>query len=266
MLDPEYGHTLDNLRGRVFEHFYFTSIITIFSRMLGIDYGSDSEDDSTSSSATQKPATTAATASPSSVAAKLALPPPSKPSLAASKASGSSISLPPPKTKKPAKKILVELPKLSKHASDDEDDGERPALKKPRLNGAGGGKASALLSMLPAPKKSTLELPRAERVLGGGGRGLVFSRQSGEVAPIATDSGKEVVEEDSAPYSKDENDEEDVQPEKDTTTSMIPPSMLLKGKGKAATKPPAPASSAPELAVDFFSLGMYTSYLAIYQC
>lgn len=230
--------------------------------MLGIDYGSDSEDDSISSTATQKPATTAATAGPSS----LALPPPSKPSLPTSKAPGSSISLPPPKTKKPAKKILVELPKLSKHASDDEDDEDRPALKKPRLNGAGGGKASALLSMLPAPKKSTLELPKAERVLGGGGRGLVFSRQSGEVAPIATDSGKEVVEEDSAPYSKDDNDEEDVQPEKDTTTSMIPPSMLLKGKGKAATKLPAPASSAPEPAVDFFSLCMYTSYLAIYQC
>lgn len=230
--------------------------------MLGIDYGSDSEDDSISSTVTQKPATTAAIAGPSSVAAKLALPPPSKPSLPASKAPGSSISLPPPKTKKPAKKILVELPKLSKHASDDEDDEDRPALKKPRLNGAGGGKASALLSMLPAPKKSTLELPKAERVLGGGGRGLVFSRQSGEVAPIATDG----VEEGAAPNSKGDNDEEDVQPEEDTTTSMIPPSMLLKGKGKAATKPPAPASSAPELAVDFFSLGIYTSYLAIYQC
>lgn len=230
--------------------------------MLGIDYGSDSEEDSISSTATQKPATTAAIAGPSSVAAKLALPPPSKPSLPASKAPGSSISLPPPKTKKPAKKILVELPKLSKHASDDEDDEDRPALKKPRLNGTGGGKASALLSMLPAPKKSTLELPKAERVLGGGGRGLVFSRQSGEVAPIATDG----VEEGAAPNSKGDNDEEDVQPEEDTTTSMIPPSMLLKGKGKAATKPPAPASSAPELAVDFFSLGIYTSYLAIYQC
>lgn len=230
--------------------------------MLGIDYGSDSEDDSISSTATQKPATTAAIAGPSSVASKLALPPPSKPSLPASKAPGSSISLPPPKTKKPAKKILVELPKLSKHASDDEDDEDRPALKKPRLNGAGGGKASALLSMLPAPKKSTLELPKAERVLGGGGRGLVFLRQSGEVAPIATDG----VEEGAAPNSKGDNDEEDVQPEEDTTTSMIPPSMLLKGKGKAATKLPAPASSAPELAVDFFSLGIYTSYLAIYQC
>lgn len=230
--------------------------------MLGIDYGSDSEDDSISSTATQKPATTAAIAGPSSVAAKLALPPPSKPSLPASKAPGSSISLPPPKTKKPAKKILVELPKLSKHASDDEDDEDRPALKKPRLNGTGGGKASALLSMLPAPKKSTLELPKADRVLGGGGRGLVFSRQSGEVAPIATDG----VEEGAAPNSKGDNDEEDVQPEEDTTTSMIPPSMLLKGKGKAATKLPAPASSASEPAVDFFSLCMYASYLAIYQC
>lgn len=134
--------------------------------MLSLDYASDSEDDTTtveqsaiSKSAGQTTDTPTITKSPGRNGSSLGL------------------ALPPPKAKKAIapKKIVVELPKLDKRGSDD-DDGlldEIPAAKKPKLGGKGG--ASALLSMLPAPKKSTLEIPAPKRVLGGGNPRVAYS-------------------------------------------------------------------------------------------
>lgn len=224
--------------------------------MLGIDYGSDSEDESTlfprSSSV---PAKTSGAPGSSN---KLALPPPVNISVTSSKGP----TLPPPKTKKAAgpKKIVVGLPKFDKHGSDDELTDEMPAAKKPKLGGERKAGASSLLNMLPAPKKSTLDLPAPQRVLGGGKPGVMYSAASKR----SREQDEPRVAEDATVDEEDDGDKEDLAPKataKDdqTTTSMIPPSMLLKGKSKIQTpavpKPPATEPSAPP--VDFFSLGAY---------
>jgi hypothetical protein len=217
--------------------------------MLGVeDYGSDSDDETTIStsrpSGTHSPLASASTTP--SVKSGLNLPPPI--SKAGKSSANSSLSLPPPKSKgttsavtqKKTKKILIDLPKLSK-GSDDEDDAEyeKPAAKRPRT----GGGASALLSMLPAPKKSANEVPESkqERVLGSGSRrGLVFTSSAASI-PKAEE-----------PDLNDNVQNEDgmvEQYKEETTTTMLPPS-LLKGKGKGKGKDASPA-------MDFFSLGKF---------
>ncbi|KAI5123370.1 hypothetical protein M0805_001791 [Coniferiporia weirii] len=230
--------------------------------MLGLDYGSDSDEEHTVSQAsTLTPAkavpNAAAGRSESSVKPKLALNPP------ASASSSKGLSLPPPKAKKSSgpKKILVELPKLDNHASDDDElADDMPAAKKPRLGGRGG--ASALLSMLPVPKKSTMDLPAPQRVLGGGRPGLVFS------AALQRDSRaleEPAVEELQADVEDEQNESAPAPVGRETTTSMIPPSMLLKGKLKvpASSAPKSFATSVseptPAPAIDFFSLGSASS-------
>ena len=201
--------------------------------MLGIDYNSDSDSDSEQRQ-------------------------PSSPKLLASstirKPSNGGLSLPAPKLtssengKKPGapkpKKIVVALPKLEKRASDDEDEDEKPATKRPKLGGSGG--SSSLFSMLPAPKKSGLSLPPPQRVLGGGKSGVAFAGTGTSNKAAAADDGP--------PVDDDEVEAGPAPPQ--TATSLIPPSLLLKGKGKAKAKPPTtPISAAP--AIDFFSLGEY---------
>lgn len=230
--------------------------------MLGLDYGSDSEDESFSpSTSPSAPATTKSAAKPSAngsnsgLLGKLKLPPPSN-STPSSSSKGPS--LPPPKGKKSGgpKKIVVELPKLDKHARDDELSDEMPATKKPRL-GSGKGGASSLLSMLPAPKKAAPEQSAPQRVLGGGRPGVVYSAASQKLKATPAEPGS-VADADDNPESAEEPPTEE---ESVASTSMLPPSMLLKGKLKTQTyppsKPPAGATSLNGPAVDFFSLGAY---------
>ncbi|TFK92103.1 hypothetical protein K466DRAFT_514061 [Polyporus arcularius HHB13444] len=158
--------------------------------MLGIeDYGSDSDNGSDVETTAQNPSASTST----SMTAKLpaptkkstfSLPPPANASASSSKAS-SGLSLPQPKAKRP-KKIAIGLPSLPKQTDGDvSDPDERPAAKKPRLESGAG--ASALLSMLPAPKNKAPIAPAPERVLGGGrGPGLVFKTAPSHSARATT--------------------------------------------------------------------------------
>ncbi|EJD02286.1 uncharacterized protein FOMMEDRAFT_168783 [Fomitiporia mediterranea MF3/22] len=224
--------------------------------MLGLDYRSDSEDEAPNSpgtaTSTSKSATTNGAIPGSS--SKLQLPPPG----ASTSSQPKGLSLPPPKTKQKKstgpKKIVVELPKLEKHASDDDSSDEQPAAKKPKLGGGAKG-ASALLSMLPAPKKTVPEPAAPQRVLGGGKPGVVYSAASQKAK--APEERPPVSE---GPVDGDDAVQEAVTKYDDTTTSMIPPSMLLKGKSKIQTSEALKASissSGPSTApaIDIFSLG-----------
>lgn len=208
--------------------------------MLPLDYASESEDESERNSAgpsSEKPAQSSA---------QLKKAPARNGSLLG-------LALPPPKAKKVAgpKKIVVELPKLEKRGSEDEGSlsDDMPVTKKPKLGGKSG--PSGLLSMLPAPKKSTLELPTPKRVLGGGRPGVVYS------ASTKTESVIEQRVDETALDTVEKETVFESAADEDTITSLIPPSMLLKGKGKPSNaekpKPQAPSADA----VDFFSLGVY---------
>ncbi|KXN86867.1 hypothetical protein AN958_09462 [Leucoagaricus sp. SymC.cos] len=228
--------------------------------MLGLDgYGSGSESESDKETQNVAKSQPVASPAPSASKSKFNLPPPS-----ASTSSSSKISLPPPKTTKRApKKITIGLPILSKDESEEKDDlePERPAAKRQKT-GAG---ASALLSMLPAPKQKAAVVPQPERVLGGGkGPGLVFNNR-----PSVPSTQKSAVVED-GDGDGDEKDEEQAahdSPAKSASSAassgasplpFLPPS-LAKGKANISLedkpkKPPLPSvSSVP--AVDFFSLG-----------
>ncbi|KLO13543.1 hypothetical protein SCHPADRAFT_904128 [Schizopora paradoxa] len=178
-------------------------------------------------------------------------------------ASSSGLALPPPKAVKKSgtKKILVELPKLAKRVSDDEDDMEKPASKKLKLGGESGG-LSSLLSMLPAPKRSTMALPPPQRVLGGGRPGIVYSASSSSNGASAS------VEAELEPSHSTNQQEDDEALPNTSAQSLLPPSLLLKGKGKAkqstpsteSPNPPAPVeSSKPPEVNNFFSLGSLSS-------
>lgn len=207
--------------------------------MLGLDYGSDSDEEGGVAASSSVKAT------PKTLVAQ-------KP-----KASSSGLALPAPKaTKKSAtKKILVELPKLAKRASDDEDEVGRPAAKKTKLDGERGARSSGLLSMLPAPKRSTMELPPPQRVLGGGRQGIAYSASSSSsTKPTSVQTEPSL----SNPPDNDEAPDTSSQ-------SLLPPSLLLKGKGKPK-QPPTPSetldplppseSSKTSEETNFFSLGM----------
>src|SRR5882762_7999332 len=107
--------------------------------MLGVeDYGSDSD-----SGNEFTPSTSKQTIPKKSL---ISLPPPN---------SGSGLPLPPPKSKRGPKKITIGLPTLPGDSDDNEDD-ERPAAKRPRLDSGVGAGKSLLLSMLPAPKQKEI--------------------------------------------------------------------------------------------------------------
>ncbi len=199
--------------------------------MLGLDnYASDSDEEGT--------ATLAASAK---VAPKPNVVPKSQ-------ASSSGLSVPAPKaTKKGAtRKILVEMPKPAKRTSDDEDEIEKPAAKKLKMNGERGARSSGLLSMLPAPKRSTVDLPAPQRVLGGGRPGIVYS--------MSSSSNVAATVEDPVPSPTDPQDDDEVP---DTSSrSLLPPSLLLKGKGKAKQPPTSSKNSNTFEETNFFSLGM----------
>ena len=155
-----------------------------------------------------------------------------------------------PATKNKKKKILVELPKLSKDDSDD----EHPPAKRPRTDDSQQRpRSSALLSMLPAPKRTSIDSAAPQRVLGGGRPGIVYSAAAASVEPAMT----ELASTRAADYEPQQAEPE-VDDPSGPSTSLLPPSLLLKGKSKAKTSPSTPAqvaatsSSSP----NFFSLSM----------
>ncbi|KAI0748170.1 mitotic checkpoint regulator, MAD2B-interacting-domain-containing protein [Daedaleopsis nitida] len=233
--------------------------------MLGVEgYGSDSDNGSDTETTQQK----SSTPQRSSLTAKLpnpgkkstfSLPPPTVPS---SKAS-SGLSLPPPKTKKAPKKIAIGLPSLPKESDGDvSDPDDRPAAKKPRLDSGAG--ASALLSMLPAPKNVAPVPAAPERVLGGGrGPGLVFKTASNRQARTTTvEDVEEEAEDPGETNGTLDSSHSAILEEKVVKKPPLPfmPTSVSRGKANISVeeKHPAPisrpaVSAAP--AVDFFSLG-----------
>ncbi|KAF7796964.1 hypothetical protein EIP86_008152 [Pleurotus ostreatoroseus] len=250
--------------------------------MLGVEgYGSGSDSDN-DDGVQQRPSTSTASASSSksSLLSKLSpakksglsLPPPSSASANASASKASTgLNLPAPKKKGP-KKITIGLPSLPAASEDADDLDDRPA-KKPRVEQGAG--ASALLSMLPAPKNKNPTPAQAERVLGGGrGPGLVFhAKRSTQQATV------EDVEEDEdadapanvAPMSNsilEEVAEAEQAPKPSTASSALPflPPHLKRGKANISTeekftlpKGAAAAARSAAPAVDFFSLGSSSS-------
>lgn len=236
--------------------------------MLGVEgYGSDSDNGSDTettqqtSSTPQHSSLTAKLPAPAAKKSTFSLPPPT----ASSSKASSSFSLPPPKTKKVPKKIAIGLPSLPKESDGDvSDSDDRPAAKKPRLDSGAG--ASALLSMLPAPKNAAPVPAAPERVLGGGrGPGLVFKTASNRQARTTT---VEDVEED-AEDPEETNDtlgpsHSSILEEKVAKKPPLPfmPTSVSRGKANVSVeeKHAAPisrpaVSAAP--AVDFFSLGAF---------
>jgi proline-rich protein PRCC len=191
--------------------------------MLALDYGSDSENEDVSP-------TDAATSASSSVA-----------ELASGK---TSLSLPPPTAGtsssaqgKRTKKIAIAIPELPKPSADDAV--EEPPAKKPRFTKGTGAGVSALLSMLPAPKK-VADAPPPPRVLGGGkGKALQFS-----APPIET--------------ADDTSHEDEATSAVPSSSLPFRPASLVKGRKNVNVEDGTsrPSISKPaEPAVDFFSLG-----------
>lgn len=235
--------------------------------MLPLDYASDSEDEDSRTSGNLSTESTPRTENNMTQATKIkSYTTRTGNNTITSSSSALALALPPPKAKKTTgpKKIVIELlPKAEKRGSENEDDDEptMPAAKKLKLGEKGTGGASALLSMLPAPKKSTLELPAPKRVLGGGKPGVVYS-----TASRSTEPEKPLTPAIEAVPNAVDNEGNVAASKEDSATSLIPPSMLLKGKVKmsnmekprAPLAPPTPAATTTE-AVDFFSLGTYHS-------
>ena len=233
--------------------------------MLGVEgYGSDSDAGSDNESVQRTPSTS----SGSSLVSKLpapakkstfSLPPPSG---AASSKSSSGLALPPPKAKK-VKKIAIGLPSLPKDTDEDNSDhDDRPAAKKPRLESGAG--ASALLSMLPAPKNKAPVPAASERVLGGGrGLGLVFKTAPSQPSRTTTVEDAEDDAEDGAEQADALDSSYSVileEKKEDKPSLSFMPNSVKRGKANISVeeKHSAPisrpvASSAPP--VDFFSLG-----------
>ncbi|KAI0374942.1 hypothetical protein BV20DRAFT_403585 [Pilatotrama ljubarskyi] len=236
--------------------------------MLGVEgYGSDSDNGSDNETTQQTPST--ATSAP--LASKLpapakkstfSLPPPSTSSSSSSKPS-SALSLPPPKPKKAPKKIAIGLPSLPKDSDrDTSDTDERPPAKKPRLESGAG--ASALLSMLPAPKNKAPVAPEAERVLGAGrGPGLVFKTapSTSTSTRTATVEDAEEAEDDAEPRDTLDSSYSALLEEKVEKKPSIPfmPTSVARGKANVSleekhTTPISRPSVSSAPAVDFFSL------------
>ena len=231
--------------------------------MLGVEgYGSDSDSDSEAPQVSTTPAQKPVASKPAAKSG-LSLPPPS-----ASGSKPSGLSLPAPKKKAP-KKITIGLPTLPGEPKDDDTNDRPPPAKKARLE-AGAG-ASALLSMLPAPKNKNPIPQQPERVLGGGrGPGLVFHSK-----PAAARSATvEDAEEEEEAHEKNEvplgggimEEVKDAKPAQ--SVPFLPPS-LAKGRANVSTeekhtisKAAAAAAKSSAPAVDFFSLGpSHTPYI-----
>ncbi|KAF8654076.1 hypothetical protein AX16_003609 [Volvariella volvacea WC 439] len=198
--------------------------------MLGLDdYGSGSETETETTSQTPKPG-------------------PAKPVPSATTS----------KTKRPPKKITIALPSLPLPSGEGgesyEDDVDRPAAKKQRLeNGAG---RSSLLSMLPAPKKASTVLSAPQRVLGGGARPSLVFNSTTSIQPEEEPSVSGQIEEGASPKS-------DVA-SKPAPGLFVPTSVsrgranisLEEGPKPTPPKPPIATTqvSKSDPAVDFFSL------------
>jgi hypothetical protein len=198
------------------------TLLHLFGEMLALDYGSDSENDD----ALPTDAVTSASSSVAKLASgktSLSLPPP---------AAGTSSSAQGKRTKK----IAIAIPDLPKLSADDAV--EEPPAKKPRLTKGTGAGVSALLSMLPAPKKVTDAPP--PRVLGGGkGKALQFS-----APPIET--------------ADNTSHEDEVASAVPSSSLPFRPASLVKGRKNINVEDSTsrPSISKPaEPAVDFFSLG-----------
>jgi hypothetical protein len=147
---------------------------------------------------------------------------------------GPSVQAPPASTSKPqtkkraAVKIGFDLKPLAVEDNDEEDRGAPDSSrKKPRLGDAGGKGKSALLDMLPQPKRA---LPASKRGPPTGGNGSVPASTN------ANPSGGEAI-----------NLQDDEMSNETPANILLPPSLRNKaGKGKAPVK-------AAEL--DFFGLG-----------
>lgn len=224
--------------------------------MLGVeDYGSDSDSDRETP---QVSATSAHKTAPSVPAAKsgLSLPPPS--ASGSSKPSG--LSLPAPKKRAP-KKITIGLPALPGEPKDDDLNDRPPPAKKARLE-AGAG-ASALLSMLPAPKNKNPVLPQPERMLGGGrGPGLVFQARPAPARSATVEDAEEEEIHENSEVPLGGGIMEEVKEEKPAQSLPFLPPSLAKGKANVSTeerhtisKAAAAAAKSAAPAIDFFSLG-----------
>ncbi|KAI0322192.1 mitotic checkpoint regulator, MAD2B-interacting-domain-containing protein [Amylostereum chailletii] len=221
-----------------------------------VEYGSDNDSDSDNETLHQ-PSSSKSKSSP--------LPSSQKSDLLPHSPNGNSFgsklskTLPASKSKRPAKRITIDLPSVLKDDADDLD-GTRPA-KKARVDTKGAG-SSTLFSMLPAPKQKLPEAPVPQRVLGGGGRpGLVFNTSRDQsTAGLGAEGG-----------NLEDNDVTADPTLQDTTPlpsrSFIPPS-LTRNKANISledpdtrttrqhtSKPPPPAAPA----VDFFSLDISPS-------
>lgn len=215
--------------------------------MLGLgNYGSDDESDSEKTPVVpQKPKSSLSSLLPSPGGARkgssIALPPPtSKPSVV------SSLGLPPPKAKSKKRdgpiKITVEA---LKPAEDDEED-SAPQAKKRKLDDDGerkGTRSSALLAMLPAPKKIAVEKVEPPKILGGG---------------AVNDSG--VAEPTQAPFAEDGTDLSFLPAALRKPRTGPAPSISRLGVSAPFAPAPFPAPPPPEPVeeddgVDFFSLG-----------
>lgn len=243
------------------------------TKMLGIeDYGSDSETEATSPSCSlpAKSVSSTVTKQPGRPSTAALPAPPSAPVASASSSHGHPKIIKVPKSKlakagSKTKKIALELPSF---ANDDGDDleSERPAAKRARReNGAETGGPSALLSMLPPPKKkAALDVPAPQRVLGGGRPGVVFSAatrsaQNDDMTPGANGDDAEAGEDD---VQNTELGGSALDIASSSATSLVPPSLLLskaRGKMKAQASTnivPEPSTSVKTTpAIDFFSLG-----------
>ncbi|TDL24775.1 hypothetical protein BD410DRAFT_744397 [Rickenella mellea] len=215
--------------------------------MLDLDYGSDSDSESGPS---PKPAVTAAQPHQKDPTNSKRPKDPRPAGTPEPKSKG--LNLPEPKTKKSgSKKVILELPKLSKVDDGDDLEPERPSLKRPRLEDGKNGRSS-LLSMLPAPKKTAMELPAPQRVLGGGRPGVVYSAATRATVEDVETNGNE----------DDAREEDEVPLEEQSSVSLLPPS-LAKGKGKATREAMSSSVAKPSgttsEAVDFFSIGSASS-------
>ncbi len=241
--------------------------------MLGVeDYGSDSDNDNNNDiQQTSPPPAPKRTSSLAPQKTGLSLPPPSSTPSSSSKPS-SGLSLPPPKKRGP-KKITIGLPSLSGENSKDADERPPPAKKARIESGAG---ASALLSMLPAPKNKNPVMTQ-ERMLGGGrGPGLVFHTGSSRSAPqqqqqqATVQDADDDEDEDAAAAHRNEAPVsssilEQVTEVKKLASSSLPflPPSLARGKANVSTEEkysvPKSATVKPSApAIDFFSLGTYS--------
>ncbi|EMD38364.1 hypothetical protein CERSUDRAFT_72887 [Gelatoporia subvermispora B] len=233
--------------------------------MLGVEgYGSDNDSDNeqqTQTTTNQPAPALASKLPPPSKKSTFSLPPPTSSSNKARTAPGpsSSSSLPAQKTKRP-KKIAIGLPALPPEDHEKDDSEDHPAAKKPRLESGAG--ASALLSMLPAPKNKAPVAPVQERVLGGGrGPGLVF--HTGSTRTTRTTQVEDAEDEEALEKSDIISDTTGpILLDKKESLPFLPPS-LVKGKANisleekhAPPKLPALRSSQPSApGGDFFSLG-----------